>query len=79
MVRIKRVLRILLASLLLVLGLVGLVFPILPGWLFISLAALILSSDIPFFKKMQDRISARFPAIGRLAEKIRRAIPIRDD
>jgi uncharacterized membrane protein YbaN (DUF454 family) len=77
--RLQRVLRIFFACLLLALGLAGLVLPILPGWLFISLAAVILGSDIRLFRKIQGRIAARFPTIRRLVQKILRAIPIRHD
>ncbi len=75
----KRTLRIALGCILLVLGLAGLVLPILQGWLFIGLAVIILSRDIPFFARLEDRVAARFPGIRRIAERVRKVIPIWDD
>ena len=79
MVLLKRSLRIALGSIFLILGIAGLVLPILQGWLFISLAVIILSRDIPFFARLEDRVAVRFPKAGRLAEKVRRYLPIWDD
>ncbi len=79
MFQLKRTLRIILGSLFLVLGLVGLVLPILQGWLSIGLAVIILARDIPFFARMEDRVASRFPVARRIAEKMRRIIPIWDD
>jgi uncharacterized protein len=68
----KRSLRIVLGGIFLVLGLAGLVLPILQGWLFIALAVLILSRDIPFFARLEDRIAVRFPKARLMAEKMRK-------
>ena len=48
---------------LLVLGVAGLVLPVLQGWLFIALGALLLAPDVPFFAKVLDRIEHRLPAL----------------
>ncbi len=48
---------------LLVLGIAGLVLPVLQGWLFIALAALLLAPDVPFFARVLDWIERRFPAL----------------
>lgn len=45
----------------LVLGIAGLVLPILQGWLFLALGALLLAPDIPIFKRMLDWIERKFP------------------
>ena len=44
----RRIVRISLGSIAIVLGLVGLVVPILQGWLFLALGAMLLSVDVPF-------------------------------
>lgn len=55
---------------LLALGIAGLVLPVLQGWLFIALGALLLSPDIPFFARALSWAEERFP---RLRGVIRRA------
>ena len=60
---VKRLVRIFAGLVLIILGLVGLVVPILQGWLFLALGALVLSPDIPLFARMVDWIEKRFPAI----------------
>jgi uncharacterized protein len=78
MVLLKRSLRIALGSILLVLGLAGLVLPLLQGWLFIALGVIVLSRDIPFFARLEDRVATRFPKARHIAEKVRRYLPIWD-
>lgn len=56
---------------LIILGLVGLVVPILQGWLFLALGALVLSPDIPLFARMVDWIEKRFPAIKDQVQRFR--------
>ncbi len=70
-----RTLRILTGSLLLLLGLAGLVLPILQGWLFLGLGALVLSRDVPFFARVVHRIENRFPAVGRSICRLKKHIP----
>lgn len=53
----------------LLLGIIGLVLPILQGVLFIAIGAVLLAPDIPFFQRTLDRIKNRFP---KLSEKIER-------
>jgi len=48
---------------LLVLGVAGLFLPILQGWLFIALGALLLAPDVPLFARLLDWIEKRFPAL----------------
>ncbi len=47
----------------LALGVAGLVLPVLQGWLFIAIGALILARDMPFFARLLDRIERRFPLL----------------
>ena len=66
----RRVLRIALGTLLMILGLVGLVLPVLQGWLFLGMGGLVLAQDIPIFAKMTCWITARFPQTGRTARRL---------
>lgn len=73
--RFKKTLRLTFGFLFLVLGLLGLLFPLLQGWLFLALGAILLSSDVPFFNRVLSRIKSRFPVIGRAAERLRKQLP----
>jgi len=66
----KKAVRITLGVVFIVLGLLGLVFPVLQGWLFLAIGALLLSKDVPFFQRVISWIRDRFPRISRKAEKI---------
>lgn len=67
----RRLIRIALGSLLIILGVPGLVLPILQGWLFIALGALLLSVDIPLFDRMVRWLEERFPLIRKPVERMR--------
>jgi hypothetical protein len=69
-----RLLRIVLGSLLLILGLVGLVLPVLQGWLLLGMGGLVLAQDIPIFAKMTCWITARFPQTGRATQRLSTAL-----
>lgn len=56
---------------LLALGVVGLFLPILQGWLFIVVAALLLAPDVPVFRRLLDWIEMRFPPLRALIKKFR--------
>lgn len=56
----------------LVLGIAGLLLPVLPGWLFIGVGALLLAPDVPVFRHLALWIERRFPASGRALEKLHR-------
>ncbi|MGQ9495222.1 MAG: hypothetical protein ACUVRY_03045 [Thermoanaerobaculaceae bacterium] len=56
---------------LLVLGVVGLILPILQGWLFLAAGALLLAPDIPFFARFFCWIEARFPRLRALLARLR--------
>ncbi len=49
----------------LLVGAAGLVMPVLPGWVFIGLGALLLAPDVPFFDRLLCRLEDRFPALRR--------------
>ena len=56
---------------LLVLGIAGLVLPVLQGWLFIALAALLLAPDVPLFARLLGWIEGRFPALRHPIQRLR--------
>ena len=56
---------------LLILGIAGLVLPVLQGWLFIALAALLLAPDIPIFARLLNWIEARFPSLRHPIQRLR--------
>jgi uncharacterized protein len=68
---VKRFLRIFAGIVLIILGLVGLIVPVLQGWLFLALGALVLSPDIPLFARMVDWIEKRVPAIKDKIQRMR--------
>lgn len=63
--------RIALGILFLVLGALGLLLPIMPGWLFIALGILALSPDVPLFRRMVRWFETRFPHLHGPLEKMR--------
>ena len=69
-----RTFRIVLGTLLLVLGVAGLALPLLQGLLFIILGVLLLAKDIPLFAGIAGWVRSRFPRINRAAEDTRRRI-----
>jgi uncharacterized membrane protein YbaN (DUF454 family) len=73
--KIKKTLRLTFGFLFLLLGFLGLVFPILQGWLFIALGAILLSRDLPVFNRVLNQIKGRFPGIGQAADRLRKQLP----
>jgi hypothetical protein len=71
-----RLLRLILGSLLILLGLLGLVLPLLQGWLLLALGGLVLSQDVPLFAKMVCWITARFPRVGQAAQRLMKAFSV---
>ncbi|NTU48371.1 MAG: hypothetical protein HGA84_05125 [Syntrophobacteraceae bacterium] len=63
--------RVTLGILFLALGVVGLLLPIMPGWVFVALGILALSPDVPFFQRMVHWIENRFPPLRKPLEKMR--------
>ncbi len=72
----SRIIKICLGSVLLTIGVVGIVFPILPGWVFFFLGMLILTAEIPLFARVLCWAEGRHPAsrklIGRLRARLHR-------
>ncbi len=65
-------LRIGLGSLLLVLGLIGLVLPVLQGGVFLILGLLLLSPNVPMFAKLLSWIEERFPRSQSTLQRLRK-------
>ncbi|MGE5236285.1 MAG: hypothetical protein ACM3O7_08065 [Acidobacteriota bacterium] len=55
----------------LALGLAGLVLPVLQGWLFIAIGAVLLAPDVPLFARLVCWIETRFPAVRTALARIR--------
>lgn len=55
----------------LLLGVAGLFLPVLQGWLFIGLGALLLSPDVPVFRRLLDWIERRSPTLKRAIHALR--------
>jgi len=53
-----------------ILGVAGLLLPILPGWIFLLLGFLTLFPRNRFSEKSVDKIERRFPRIGRLLRRL---------
>lgn len=54
-------------------GLTGIVLPILPGWVFLLAGLSILSSEIPFLGRLKQRIRNRFPIFARIEDRFKDA------
>lgn len=67
----KRIARQIAGWSLLVLGIAGLVLPILQGWLFIAIAAFLLAPDVPFFGRVLDRIELKIPVLRPTIARLR--------
>jgi uncharacterized protein YqgC (DUF456 family) len=63
--------RIILGILMILIGLPGLVFPIIPGTVFIVAGILILSVDVPLIDRLVLWVGRRYPKLGRTLEKFR--------
>lgn len=70
MAPVKRILRNAAGWLFLILGILGLFLPILQGFLFIFVGILLLSPDIPLFKRLVKWLGKRYPRLARQASKI---------
>ena len=53
------------------LGVAGIFLPILQGWLFIALGALLLSPDVPFFARLLAWTERRFPGLKPTIHRVR--------
>lgn len=71
---ILRLLRIALGLLFLILGGLGLLLPVMPGWLFVALGILALSPEVPFFHRIVAGIENRFPALRKPLDAMRKIL-----
>lgn len=65
-----RFVRVVLGWFFIALGLVGLVLPVLQGFLFLAIGALLLAPYVPFFRRMKILLYRRFPRVRRTVEKM---------
>ncbi|NLI83675.1 MAG: hypothetical protein GX443_18620 [Deltaproteobacteria bacterium] len=63
--------RISLGILFLLLGLLGLVLPLMPGWLLIALGVISLAPDVPVFNRLVLWLEKRFPSLRKGIAKTR--------
>lgn len=56
---------------LLALGVIGLIMPIMPGWVFIVWGVLILAPDVPILGRLLDHLARRVPALRSTFERMR--------
>jgi uncharacterized protein len=66
-----RIVRIALGTILILLGIPGLVLPVLQGWLFLALGALLLSVDVPFFDRLVRWIEQKVPPVKKPVDRLR--------
>jgi uncharacterized membrane protein YbaN (DUF454 family) len=59
---------------LLLLGVVGLVLPVLQGWLLIAIGALLLAPDVPVFARLVCWVETRFPPVRGVLRSVRRKL-----
>jgi len=64
--------RLTLALISIIIGIAGLLLPILPGWLFFGIAALLLFPDAPLAQRAMRKIEDRFPSTKRLLRYLTR-------
>ncbi len=75
---IKRIARISLGFFFIVLGIAGLVLPILQGILFLAIGLLLLSVDLKIVKNFEKKVSRRFPRIGHAIYRLKQTRLFRD-
>ena len=63
---------VLLAFILFIIGVAGLVLPVIPGLLFIALAILVLATHFESVERKLETLYRRFPALKHKIEKLRR-------
>jgi uncharacterized protein len=68
---VKTVMRHIAGWTLLLVGIAGLVLPILQGWLFIAIAAVLLAPDVPIFARLLCWVQERSPGLGRAVARFR--------
>jgi uncharacterized membrane protein YbaN (DUF454 family) len=63
---VKHIIRIALAIISIVVGIAGLLLPILPGWLFFGIALLLIFPEAPLARKALAKIESRWPRAHRI-------------
>jgi uncharacterized membrane protein YbaN (DUF454 family) len=71
--------RLIVGVIMILIGIPGLVLPVIPGILFIVLGIIVLSIDLPMIKGMLDRMELRYPEVGKRLKKLRSMIVKNDD
>lgn len=69
---IQRVLRSILGVILIILGIFGLVLPVLQGFLFLGLGLVLLAPEIPPLARMIYRLERRFPKLAEVTKHLRK-------
>lgn len=67
--QIKKALVLTLATVFLLLGLAGLVLPILQGWLFLAISAILFSMYSPSMRAWMDRYTSKYPKLHAVVGK----------
>lgn len=67
--QVKKIFVLTLATVFLVLGLAGLVLPVLQGWLFLAISALLFSMYSPRFRAWIDRHTVKYPKLHAMVGK----------
>ena len=67
--RLKKVLVLTLAAVFFVLGLAGLVLPLLQGWLFLAISAILFSMYSPRIRHWMDTHTVKYPKLHAMVEK----------
>jgi len=66
------ILRFTLAFISVLIGFAGLLLPILPGWLFFGIAAILLFPETPLARRFLEKIENRFPSTRRFLRYLMR-------
>lgn len=56
---------------LLALGAVGIVMPVMPGWIFVAWGGVILAPDVPFIGRLLDRLAEKVPQLRSAIDRAR--------
>jgi uncharacterized protein len=67
--QVKKIFVLSVATLFLLLGLAGLVLPILQGWLFLAISAILFSMYSPRLREWIDRHTVKYPRLHRMVGK----------
>jgi len=66
-----KIIRVIGGTMLIILGVAGLVLPVLQGWLFLTMGFLLLSVDIPAVKRAVCWLEKRYPRLGKVLQRAR--------